>query len=739
MNLVYKIEDRILKLVTDANVISDTINADTLQLIPDDEWAEHDVAIQFRSNQYAIDVPLKDWLCNIPREVLKAPCFYFTVWSKTENRLLASKEERVAVIASGLQNGQAPLPPSLTIYDDIIGKTAKAENTARSAKINATKANKTAKEAKEKTDEINERIDNLDLKGKDGKDGKDGINGIDGDDGHTPVKGVDYFTPEDIEDLNIPVKLSQMENDTYFIDRFVTNLKNYYPKETIDEIIGSLGHLTITVFDELPEVGIANVLYLLTTRTTHVYDQYMWIGEEWANLGNTKIDLSNYTTFDDVNNIISLLPVDGINIIIGNSSLEPLILEKAEPGLYYFFTTIEMTTNPSAIYLKLTAEDTAAMQLSIIHGMPFVILQKIDGEMVTTNQRLAMYLSSNLSLSAVIVAATGTLTTVGISSFVGTHTDNTIYGLKTFDKLPQSSIIPIKDEQLTNKAYVDGLIDTLNAKIEVIETDLQKQIDELNTLLTAPPKYALRVQARNVNTMRADITGIDFQQLPTFTFLTRSGFRQKELMPDQTYAYVTPVITRANLTDSDMIGSMGSRLAIMFGLRMGNGTQVTGSGSSIMNVGPHGDYMNLASINWLGGLFGETSLYTTAQSSYAIDFNNKIFRQRSYFNETMVKEMQTQGYITTEALNPKFFQVMTPAINKVEFELYDLAIFAEELTLNQIKEWNATGAVMGIDPYASYDFTGSGRAVICRENINRNLTITGGTEGVDFEWIELGD
>lgn len=37
--------------------------------------------------------------------------------------------------------------------------------------------------------------------GASGKDGKDGRNGVDGIDGKTPVKGVDYFTPEDTEEM----------------------------------------------------------------------------------------------------------------------------------------------------------------------------------------------------------------------------------------------------------------------------------------------------------------------------------------------------------------------------------------------------------------------------------------------------------------------------------------------------------------------------------------------------------
>lgn len=45
----------------------------------------------------------------------------------------------------------------------------------------------------------------------------DGINGTNGTDGYTPVKGVDYFTQEDIASLNIPTKTSQLTNDSNFM------------------------------------------------------------------------------------------------------------------------------------------------------------------------------------------------------------------------------------------------------------------------------------------------------------------------------------------------------------------------------------------------------------------------------------------------------------------------------------------------------------------------------------------
>ena len=49
----------------------------------------------------------------------------------------------------------------------------------------------------------------------------DGQNGQNGQDGYTPVKGVDYFTQEDIASLNIPTKTSELTNNSGFITGMV--------------------------------------------------------------------------------------------------------------------------------------------------------------------------------------------------------------------------------------------------------------------------------------------------------------------------------------------------------------------------------------------------------------------------------------------------------------------------------------------------------------------------------------
>ena len=52
------------------------------------------------------------------------------------------------------------------------------------------------------------------IQGEKGADGKDGAKG---EDGYTPIKGVDYFTQQDIDDLHIPKKISQLQNDSGYI------------------------------------------------------------------------------------------------------------------------------------------------------------------------------------------------------------------------------------------------------------------------------------------------------------------------------------------------------------------------------------------------------------------------------------------------------------------------------------------------------------------------------------------
>lgn len=180
--------------------------------------------------------------------------------------------------------------------------------------------------------------------------------GDNGNDGHTPVKGVDYFTQEDIESLNIPSELSELSedtthrvvtdveketwnnksdfsgsyndltdkpnipsktsdltNDSGFITNSVNNLVNYYlknevyTKEEVTQLIGAIQQFHYEVVQELPQTGANNIMYLVpksTSQTNNVYDEYVY-SNGWEKIGDTEIDLSNYVTITMLNQALA--------------------------------------------------------------------------------------------------------------------------------------------------------------------------------------------------------------------------------------------------------------------------------------------------------------------------------------------------------------------------------------------------------------------------------------------------
>ena len=191
--------------------------------------------------------------------------------------------------------------------------------------------------------------------GKDGKDGVDGANGKDGKDGFSPIATVtqtDTGATISITDTNgttiatvkngkdgssgileetdpvyladkpnialkseLPTKLSQLQNDSEFITKTVNNLTNYYAKtETytkteINNLIGGLGSLDLEIVQSLPTVGKENTFYLLAQNreAPDIYDEYLYING-WEKIGSTAVDLTNYYTKSEVDNLIPTVP-----------------------------------------------------------------------------------------------------------------------------------------------------------------------------------------------------------------------------------------------------------------------------------------------------------------------------------------------------------------------------------------------------------------------------------------------
>ena len=108
--------------------------------------------------------------------------------------------------------------------------------------------------------------------------------------------------------LDIPTNVSQLENDSGFIDKDVNNLTNYYKKsetytkQEIDEKISSVYKYkgTVASYNNLPSTGltIGDVYNVEDTG-----DNYAWTGTEWDKLGGD-IDLSGYYTKNETDTLL---------------------------------------------------------------------------------------------------------------------------------------------------------------------------------------------------------------------------------------------------------------------------------------------------------------------------------------------------------------------------------------------------------------------------------------------------
>lgn len=168
--------------------------------------------------------------------------------------------------------------------------------------------------------------------------------------------------------LNRPTALSAFTNDEGFIDNTVNNLTNYYLKtETytqteVNNLIGQIKTIQISVVESLPDTGQSNIIYLVdkaSPQTSNVYDEYIWIEDEnkFEKIGDTEIDLTDYLTKTG----------DGSNLQVNGSALGTTItgIENEIDGLATVASTgsyndlIDTPTLPPTVNKKIETLSTA--------------------------------------------------------------------------------------------------------------------------------------------------------------------------------------------------------------------------------------------------------------------------------------------------------------------------------------------------------------------------------------------
>ena len=116
-----------------------------------------------------------------------------------------------------------------------------------------------------------------------------------------------------ITSSSLPTKVSDLTNDSGFITNTVNNLTNYYTKTNtytkseVDSLIGSVSSLDIQIVQTLPTRDIsASTIYLVpkTASTNDNYDEYIYVNNAWEHIGSTEVDLSNYYTKTQTDNLL---------------------------------------------------------------------------------------------------------------------------------------------------------------------------------------------------------------------------------------------------------------------------------------------------------------------------------------------------------------------------------------------------------------------------------------------------
>lgn len=170
-------------------------------------------------------------------------------------------------------------------------------------------------------EDLEQKVESGYFDGKNGRNGTDGINGV-----SATINGVNTLNMVAGENVDIQQEgetLTINAVDTIYDDTEITkelgNLEdkkadknNTYTKDEIDSKVAALKTLELRKVESLPEAGENQVLYLVpkVQKEKDIYDEYIYVDNNWEHIGTTEIDLSDYATKEELPKKISDLEND---------------------------------------------------------------------------------------------------------------------------------------------------------------------------------------------------------------------------------------------------------------------------------------------------------------------------------------------------------------------------------------------------------------------------------------------
>ena len=229
----------------------------------------------------------------------------------------------------------------------------------------------------------------------------------------------------------------------------------------------TLDTTVFTVVDSLPttpEVANINKIHLIKESTVegNIFSEYLWVEGKWEKLGDFRpsVDLAGYAKETYVNNQINQKCVrHNINeSIYGEKTFGSKLI--AAEGIQFNDTT---SGGP-----KIIDKNSTELQLQTYDGAPGI---KLTG--------LSTYIGSSSGVDMDAAISKGALTTTNWTI----TSPWTIYAAWTFNASILSPMEPYSDNCVTNKKYVDNLIQQMQTTIDALTqrvTELETSLNEIS-------------------------------------------------------------------------------------------------------------------------------------------------------------------------------------------------------------------------------------------------------------------
>lgn len=222
MHIKFQVSNQIIKRTDVNRVVADSRNYLYASFSFSEEWQGVKTAI-FKNGDMVKHVILINDECLVPWEVIKQGKLRVSVFC---GDLITADEDIVYISPSGYEDGGEPEEPTPEVYQQIIkmieeievgGVTEDKIEKAVNKYIGQNPIETLTEQDVQKIVSDYVSAHKEELKGDTGSPGRDGKDGQNGEHGYTPVKGTDYWTAEDIAEIQsyIDNQIGGALNGTY--------------------------------------------------------------------------------------------------------------------------------------------------------------------------------------------------------------------------------------------------------------------------------------------------------------------------------------------------------------------------------------------------------------------------------------------------------------------------------------------------------------------------------------------